>query len=319
MTLNPTDFLLVYRGASSYRVTSELLPDKLQAGDYMLVNRGAVSYRLSGTNFLAGDFLDSDFFLVNRGASSFKCPGSELRGSLDPNTDVVGAIAYWAAPVASMPTDWFVCDGQAISATDYPVLATLLGEAGGQISLPNLATGEYLAHTSNDASIGTTSASSLKAAGITASIPTPLTFSCGNTSGGWSGGVQSNNDSHSHYSGDGSSWNSGDTGDSMGATKPHTTWTGAWTHRPNAGNHTANPFEYFKDSHQHTHPTTQSLNFGDNGSHGHSWSTTININHNHPGGTGLSTTKATGTSTTVELNAVVLVPIMYAGAKGYDG
>jgi microcystin-dependent protein len=47
----------------------------------------------------------------------------------------VGALLMW--PVANPPTGYLLCNGQQVSASQYPGLATLLGQAGGQVTLPD--------------------------------------------------------------------------------------------------------------------------------------------------------------------------------------
>lgn len=52
-----------------------------------------------------------------------------------------GQVMWWAGPTA--PAGWIVCNGQAVSAADYPALASVLGNLyGGDgvylVSLPNL-------------------------------------------------------------------------------------------------------------------------------------------------------------------------------------
>lgn len=60
-----------------------------------------------------------------------------LADKLDPiGTVPIGAIMMWMATAA--PTNWLLCQGQTVLATDYPGLATVLGQTGGNVTLPAL-------------------------------------------------------------------------------------------------------------------------------------------------------------------------------------
>lgn len=68
-----------------------------------------------------------------------------LADALDPlGIAPVGAMLMW--PAASAPTDvnaagralWLLMIGQAVPAADYPKLATVLGQAGGNITIPDM-------------------------------------------------------------------------------------------------------------------------------------------------------------------------------------
>lgn len=56
--------------------------------------------------------------------------------TLAPGYAPVGAMLMW--PTAAAPTGWLLCNGAQVSATTYPKLATVLGSAGGLITVPNL-------------------------------------------------------------------------------------------------------------------------------------------------------------------------------------
>jgi microcystin-dependent protein len=68
-----------------------------------------------------------------------------LADAIDPlGIAPVGAMFMW--PAASAPADadatgrllWLLCIGQAVSAASYPKLATLLGQAGGNVTIPDM-------------------------------------------------------------------------------------------------------------------------------------------------------------------------------------
>jgi microcystin-dependent protein len=48
---------------------------------------------------------------------------------------MTGEIRMW--PAVNPPTGWLVCNGQVVSAATYPGLATVLGQAGGNVTLPD--------------------------------------------------------------------------------------------------------------------------------------------------------------------------------------
>lgn len=67
-----------------------------------------------------------------------------LADAIDPlGVAPVGAMFMW--PAASAPADvdgtgralWLMCNGQAVSAATYPKLAALLGQVGGNVTLPD--------------------------------------------------------------------------------------------------------------------------------------------------------------------------------------
>jgi len=68
-----------------------------------------------------------------------------LANALDPLGYVpVGALMMWPAVNAPADVDpaghalWLVCNGQVVLATDYPKLATVLGQAAGNVTVPDL-------------------------------------------------------------------------------------------------------------------------------------------------------------------------------------
>jgi microcystin-dependent protein len=48
----------------------------------------------------------------------------------------VGVLMIWTGAVA--PSGWLLCQGQTVLASSYPGLASVLGSAGGNVTLPNL-------------------------------------------------------------------------------------------------------------------------------------------------------------------------------------
>jgi microcystin-dependent protein len=48
----------------------------------------------------------------------------------------VGAMMMW--PTSTAPAGWAMCNGAQVDAATYPQLATLLGQSGGKVTLPNL-------------------------------------------------------------------------------------------------------------------------------------------------------------------------------------
>jgi microcystin-dependent protein len=60
-----------------------------------------------------------------------------LATALDPiKVAPVGAVLMWLT--AAPPNGWLILNGQQVSAATYPKLAALLGQSGGNVTLPNL-------------------------------------------------------------------------------------------------------------------------------------------------------------------------------------
>jgi microcystin-dependent protein len=60
-----------------------------------------------------------------------------LARAIDPLGVVpVGCMMMW--PGTNAPTSWLLCQGQQVSAATYPALAAVLGQTGGNVTLPDL-------------------------------------------------------------------------------------------------------------------------------------------------------------------------------------
>lgn len=306
-----TDFVLVNRGATSYKVTVGEMYNKIQASDTVLAQAGTQSYALSGEKFLGKDFDGlNTYFLINRGSLSYKILGDDLVDDPDPRQDIVGAIAYWPGSTANVPEDWFVCNGQQISATDYPELAALLPGGGGLINLPNYATSTYLNHTDNDSQVSLTRAAQVNVFAFQAALDSS-TNTIQQETATWSGSGITSQYSHSHNPNGRQDFNSSP--GSYDTAIPHENSNPTNQHRGTDSSWNYMTFgSVIRWGHNHAQ---SSLTFPNAGSHSHVWSGSVNAPHNHGSGSVQASTPLDG-STTVELNSYSLIPIIYAGVKG---
>ena len=305
-----TDFVLVNRGTASYKVAVLDMYDKIQADDWLVAQKGTTSYRISGADFIGKTFDSTTYFLINRGALSYKILGDDLVQDPDPRQDTVGAVAYWGTSTASLPADWYVCNGQQISAATYPELAALLPGGGGLITLPNLVSDKYLIHTNVDADLGLTVGSTVREAALTSS-PSGFSNSVNATVASWSGTATSSDHTHSHSANGRNDFNSAV--GSYHTAIPHYNGSSSEQHRG-----TDSSWNYMtfggvtRWNHSHI---TSALTFNDNGSHSHTWSTSMTASHSH-GSTPLQAQGSLDGATNVELKSYSLVPIIYAGVPG---
>jgi hypothetical protein len=186
-------------------------------------------------------------------------------------------------------------------------LGTTWGAGGAVITLPNLTGGDYLvAASGTNGSVAASHPAQIRKSHL--SFSSSVGGSINDTNASYGGRLNTNRTGDHNHLAPTSGWNSSDSANNFngwighrGGSEGHRGADGTWNYM------TFN--NLINDYHSHS---TSSMTLQDNGNHSHSWSANMKGYHGH-GIVDPNKSHTFGGTTSVEIDAMTLLPIIYLG------